>query len=373
MIRVLHAIDTSGPGGAETVFLNLIDGLDRRQFSPQVAIGGGDGWLREELLQRGLPTWPVAVKGSCNQRYLRQLLRIIKKEGIDLVQSHLLGSNLYCSLAGILSRTPVVSTFHGFVDAGPSERFLPLKLRLVNGGSSRIVFVSDRLAGHYRRLAGESGKYRTIYNGVDLQRFSPGRDHSLRRELGVQADKLLIGAIGNIRPAKGYEFFLRAARQVVDAQPHCRFVIVGEGGVEGMRRLQALRQQLGLQEVVHFAGFRADTAAVLRNLDLYLLSSVSEGFSIACIEAMACGLPVVATRSGGPEEIIEDGRDGLLVPAASAEALAHAVLSLLAEPVRRRKMAACATASVARRFALQTMLDSYTDLYQRIVPDDLYR
>jgi glycosyltransferase involved in cell wall biosynthesis len=368
MIKILHAIDTSGPGGAETVFLNLIDGLDRRQFMPHVAVSGKNGWLRQELTRRGVPTWTVAVKGSCNYRYLRQLSALIKGEGIDLVQSHLLGSNLYCSLAGALSRTPVVSTFHGFVDAGASERFLPLKLRLVNGGSSGIVFVSDRLAGHYRRLVGESRKYHTIYNGVDLCRFSPGRDDSLRRELGIGKNEFLIGAIGNIRPAKGYEFFLRAARRIVDAQPHCRFVIVGEGAGEGLNRLHDLRQQLGLQDVVHFAGFRADTVTVLHNLDLYLLSSISEGFSIACIEAMACGLPVVATRSGGPEEIIRENDVGLLVPPSSAEALAEAVLHLLNNPERQLEMAARATAMVARRFALQTMLDHYANLYRRILP-----
>jgi glycosyltransferase involved in cell wall biosynthesis len=368
MINILHAIDTSGPGGAETVFLDLIEGLDRRLFAPQVAISGKNGWLRQELIRRGVPTRTVTVKGSCNHRYLRQLLAIIKAERIDLVQSHLLGSNLYCSLAGALSRTPVVSTFHGFVDTRQSERFLPLKLRLVNSGSSRIVFVSDHLAAHYCRLAGSSGKYRTIYNGVDLRRFTPGRDDSLRRELGIGPDELLIGSIGNIRPAKGYEYFLRAARRIADAQPRSRFVIVGEGAGEGLNRLQALRQQLGLQDIVHFAGFRADTANILRNFDLYLLSSISEGFSIACIEAMACGLPVVATRSGGPEEIIRDGDDGLLVPPSSAEALAEAVLHLLSNPERRREMAARATDMVARRFALQTMLDHYANLYRRILP-----
>jgi glycosyltransferase involved in cell wall biosynthesis len=368
MIKVLHAIDTSGPGGAETVFLNLIDGLDRRRFVPHVAIGETNGWLRGELARRGVPLWPCAVKGSCNYRYLRQLLAIITGAGIDLVQSHLLGSNLYCSLAGALSRTPVVSTFHGFVDTGVAERFLPLKLRLVNSGSSRIVFVSDHLAGHYRQLAGENGKYHTIYNGVDLSRFTPGRDDSLRRELGVGKDQWLIGTIGNIRPAKGYEFFLRAARRIVDQQPGCRFVIVGEGAGEGLRRLHDLRQQLGLQEMVHFAGFRGDTVTVLHNFDLYLLSSSSEGFSIACLEAMACGLPVVATRSGGPEEIIGDGDDGLLVPPASPEAMAGAVLKLLGNPERRGQIAARAIDTVTRRFALQTMLDHYANLYQRIVP-----
>jgi glycosyltransferase involved in cell wall biosynthesis len=369
MIKVLHAIDTSGPGGAETIFLNLIDGLERQRFLPHVAIGETEGWLRGELVRRGVPIWPLAVKGSCSQRYLRQLLTIIKGEGIGLIQSHLLGSNLYCSIAGALSHTPVVSTFHGFVDTGASERFLSLKLRLVNRGSNSIVFVSDGLAGHYRRLAGECRKYHTIYNGIDRQRFLPARDDSLRRELGVGRGELLIGAIGNIRPAKGYEFYLRAARHIHDAQPSCRFVIVGEGKGEALQRLVALRQQLGLQEVVHFAGFRSDPATVLHNLDIFLLSSTSEGFSIACIEAMACGLPVVATRSGGPEEIICDGYDGLLVSPGSADALAKGVLRLVSSPQLRAQLSARGMETVARRFDVCAMVQSYTDIYERILSE----
>ncbi|EQD46462.1 Glycosyl transferase, group 1 domain protein, partial [mine drainage metagenome] len=151
-----------------------------------------------------------------------------------------------------------------------------------------------------------------------------GRDDSIRRALDLPADAILVGAIGNIRAAKDYGNLLHAARALVDRSDRFRVVVAGQYGGTLADDLMRLRSQLGLEERVFFLGLRADVATVLHNLDLFVLSSRSEGFSIACVEAMACGIPVVATRCGGPEEIL-DARTGILVPAGNPSALADAV------------------------------------------------
>lgn len=367
MIRVLHTIDTTGPGGAETVFANLTKGLDPLRFESFAAISG-PGWVCDELRRNGIEPIFVQSRGGFNFQYLWSLVRVIRKHRINLVQSHLLGANLYSSLAGMICKIPVISTFHGFVDSNTKDLFMPVKAWLINRGSCRIVFVSNRLREHFVKESGFSNiKSVTIYNGVDTSVFQPDQDDSIRKELGLGPETVLIGAVGNIRPAKGYEYFIRAARLVCDKYPECRFVIAGEGAGALYEELSSLRKRLDLEKSVFFLGFREDTAKVFNNLNVFVLPSVSEGFSIATIEAMACGLPVVVTRSGGPEEIISSGETGLLVEAGSCEKIAAAI-----EWLHQNRPAAIILAEAGRRFArrcfsIQAMGDSYQGLYRELL------
>jgi glycosyltransferase involved in cell wall biosynthesis len=175
--------------------------------------------------------------------------------------------------------------------------------------------------------------------------------------------------VANLRRDKGYEFFVRSARRIADRVPHSHFVAVGEGSVQDVTRLQALVGELGLTERFSFLGFRPDIAEVLSELDVFVLSSTSEGFSLATVEAMASGRPVVVTRSGGPEEIVEDGRTGFLVPSADAGAIAAKVCEVLANPSLAEELGANARRNVEQRFSLVRMLAEYENLYQRLLGD----
>ena len=305
MIRILHTIDTTGPGGAETVFVHLATRLDPAQFTSMAAIRG-PGWVCDALRQHGVEPLFVQSQGAFNVRYLMELVRIVRAYKIDVIQSHLLGSALYASIVGLLCRIPVISTIHGFVDTSDSERLMWLKRLLINLGSRKIVFVSNRLREHYVHHLGFSArKSVTIYNGVDTLVFNPKKDDSIRKELGIGPEHIVIGAVGNIRPAKGYDLFLKAARLVHDQHPECRFVVAGQGAGLLYQSLFQLRDDLGLQDVFFFIGFRPDAATVYNNFDIFVLPSTSEGFSLSTIEAIACGVQIVVTRSGGPEEIAE--------------------------------------------------------------------
>ena len=230
MVNILHTIDTTGPGGAETVFLNIINGLDRSKFQSTVAICG-EGWVNDQLIKSGWNPLFLSAKGSFNFRYILQLIAIIRKNKIGIIHSHLLGSNVYCSLAGWVCGVPVISTFHGFVDTSSKDKLLKLRFGLINKGSSKIVFVSRQLRKHfidnYSKI--NPDKCLTIYNGVDIEAFQSCKSNRIRQELGLDQQHILIGSIGNIRYAKGYDHLLRAAAKVVDLRPECRFVIVGEG------------------------------------------------------------------------------------------------------------------------------------------------
>jgi len=144
MKTILHTIDTTGPGGAETVFIDLATCLPKEKYRSVVVIRG-KGWVYEELCRRGVDPVLLDARGSFNWHYLAGLRKLIKRERVDLIQSHLLGTNVYCSLAGLLTRTPVVATFHGSVDIGQNERFKGLKFGAINAGAGCIIAVTDSL------------------------------------------------------------------------------------------------------------------------------------------------------------------------------------------------------------------------------------
>jgi glycosyltransferase involved in cell wall biosynthesis len=363
MISVLHTIDTKGPGGAETVFINLVNKLDGNIFKSYAAING-PGWLCDTLRKNKKEPIFISSDGRFSFKYLHSMIKIIKQNRIDIVQSHLLGSNLYCSLAGLICRVPVISTFHGYVDAKSNDKLIAIRSRLINIGSRKIVFVSDHLRNYYEKIYGISYKKSlTIYNGVDTSKYSPIKDNSIRKQLGLKKNHILIGALGNIRPAKGYDVFLKAARQVCEENPDCRFIIAGNEG-EGILQEKLLKQrtELFLDDKFFFLGFKEDSAKILNNFDLFVLPSISEGFSISTIEAMACGLPVMVTRSGGPEEIVTHGKNGILVNCNSKD-IAIAIIDLIKNEELRIKIEEHAFNTAQTKFSLKAMIENYQNIY----------
>lgn len=362
MIRVLHTIDTTGPGGAETVFVNLAKGLDPKIYLSIAAIRG-PGWVCDSLRTSGIEPVFLQSKGGFNFKYLSGLVDVIRKYKIDVIQSHLLGSNLYSSMAGLICKVPVISTVHGFVDADDKERLMWLKTKLINLGSSKTVFVSNRLRDHFVDIHGFSAKKSTtIYNGVDTSVFYPSKDDSIRNELGIGPEHIVIGAVGNIRPAKGYDIFLKAAKLVHDQHPECRFIVAGQGAGSLLDALLRLRKDLDLEKIFHFIGYHDKAAVVFNNFDIFVLPSSSEGFSISTIEAIACGLPVVVTKSGGPEEIVESIQCGILAEKDSSEDIADKMKCLINNIHQKTNHESMRTFNKSN-FSLEIMINSYCDLY----------
>jgi glycosyltransferase involved in cell wall biosynthesis len=364
MKTILHVIDTTGPGGAEAVFIQLADRIRQHGYRSVVLVRG-PGWVHDELLRRGLVPLIVESKGSLNWQFLRALIRLIHAEKIDIIQSHLLGSNVYCALAGLLTRRPVIATFHGMVDIDPNERFRWLKLWLMNRGVKRFVTVSKSLLDDIRakRLL-NADKSAVIYNGIDLDRYGKTASTTLRKRLGLADSAILIGSLGNVRPAKGYDVLLRAARTVIERYPAAHFVIAGEPKKSLMAELDALTMALGIREHVHFIGYYDNSAEFLAQLDVFVLASLSEGFSISTIEAMATGLPVLVTRCGGPEEIATADVDALMVAPGNPAALAEGVIRLLSDSALCLRIATAGVKRVHQTFGIGKMVEGYRQLYE---------
>lgn len=366
MTTILHLIDTTGPGGAETVFTNLLKELEHTEFR-NIVVLRGEGWVADRVRSLGINPLIIDSKGSFNLAYIKALRQLILRERVDLIHAHLLGSNVYGALLALICRKPMIATFHGAVDVASRERFLRTKFFLIGRGASTIVCVSKRLQ---QELADRSPlsthKLKLIYNGVDPEAFSGAPASGLKEELGLPQDATLVVSIGNIRPAKGYEHLVDAAVTMADRDPKVHFVVVGHQKEKLFNKLMDQVANAPRQPNIHWLGFRQDVANILRQADIFLLPSVSEGFSISTVEAMMAGVPVIATRSGGPEEIIIDGVSGILVPVKDPGAIVVAIQKLMGQSKRKRVIDE-ARRSAKDRFSLQAMLASYKDTYNQLV------
>jgi glycosyltransferase involved in cell wall biosynthesis len=363
---ILHLIDTTGPGGAETVFIQLADKLRTHGFNSLVVIRG-PGWVEDELKRRGLQPIILPANGSFAFGFLLKLIRLIKIHHVDLIQSHLLGSNVYAAMAGMLTRVPVVATYHGMVDVNPNERFKALKNKVMQWGIKHYVAVSQRLLENIReQKLLDINKASVIYNGVDLTRFELHPKREIRASLRLPENVMLVGSLGNIRPAKAYHVLIEAASILIPKYPQLHFVIAGDKKASLMEKLNSQLEQLGIQNHFHFMGYIQESADFLLQMDLFALSSSSEGFSIATIEAMAAGLPVLVTRCGGPEEIITTDENGVIVEPNNAQEFAKGLEKYIKSPVFSEKMATAGKAHTESVFSLETMLVKYENKYRQM-------
>jgi glycosyltransferase involved in cell wall biosynthesis len=370
MRRLLHTIDTLGPGGAETVCVELADGVDRSRFRSSVAVIR-EGWIHDTMLARGLDTSIIRMRpGPLDVSYMWRLAMLARRQRVELIQSHLLTANLYCGVVARLLGIPAVATFHGMVDISPTDRWADLKLRIITANVSRLVFVSEALRRHFVQAhALLDRRTVVIHNGIDERHYRPEPHHALRAELGFDESTVIVGAVGNVRPAKGYDDLLRVAALLRDDYPHIRFVVAGEQTEPLYGELVARRRELGLEDRVSFLGFQTDIATLLNGIDLYLSTSISEGLPLTTLQAMACGLAVVTTRSGGTEEIITDGQDGVLLPVGDPVAAARAVASLAGSSAQRTRLGMAGRETVVRRFTLRRMTSAYEALYEEALAE----
>jgi glycosyltransferase involved in cell wall biosynthesis len=365
--NILFIIESSETGGAETVFAELVQRINREHFNLHVALLY-EGWLFDRLKSEGLE--PILIpnrKGGFDFKLLQGISKIIKRHSIDLIHSHLFTTNVYASVCGTIFRVPVISTFHGTMDVAEQDRGKKIKWQIINRYSSKIVFVSrylqDYFVGH--QLA-NSGKSIIIYNGIDIERFQRGPSKvEAKNRLGLMEKNFVIGCVGDLRPAKDYETALRAVGLLKPKIGGLKLVIAGTK-TKLLHELQVLRDSLGLGNDVEFLGFRSDIEKVFPAFDLYLSSSTSEGFSLTVVEALAAGLPVVSTRSGGPEEIIRHGENGLLVEAGAPEIIAAAIARIYQDHNARAAFRRAGLLEAEAKFSVQAMVDRYQNLYMEL-------
>lgn len=365
--NILFIIESSETGGAENVFAELVQRIDRERYVPHVALLY-EGWLVDRLKSDGIiPHMIPTGKGGFDFRMLIGISNLVKQCDIHMIHSHLFTTNVYASVIGALFGIPVISTFHGTMDINMGDRFKWLKWQAINKLSSKIIFVSQYLKDYFvlNNLAKKT-KSQVIYNGINIARFRCSTSKvDARKGLGIPNSSFVVGCVGDLRPAKDYASALRAVSLLKQARPDIRLVIAGTK-TELLYELEALCNTLGIAELAEFIGYRPDIQNVFPAFDVYLSSSVSEGFSLTVVEAMAAGLPVVATRSGGPIEIIRDGETGLLVDSGSPEKIAAAIEAIYRDPNLAVILSRAGKCVAESEFSVQVMVSAYQTLYSEL-------
>ncbi len=217
----------------------------------------------------------------------------------------------------------------------------------------------------------KENKSSVIYNGIDTAAFIRPRSSMLRLKYGWHEDDIIIGSLGNIRPAKGYDILLKAAVLLEQSANSYRFVIAGQGEGKLYDELQALRKRLGLEDKVKLLGFVDDAADFLGNIDIFLSSSISEGLPLSAIQAMVAALPMVATRCGGYEALITDRENGVLTAVGDPAAIAEAIEMLASDLELQYRLGSNAKTYAIETYDIQVMLAAYTRVYDRFLEESL--
>ena len=375
-LRIAFLVKHAGPGGAEVLLAEFLRRLDR-QTCEAVVVCGASGWLTARLSALDLPVHvlPLAAvlqAGGPGTRLPRpgmiwQLAALLRQQRIDLIHSWTLETRNVAHLCALLLDRPLLQgchdLYHG-ASIGALQWWLlnhiPRRLIATSQAVARSLRVGERLAAH---------RVTVIHPGIAPEHSVPlsGAERAaLRASLGVAGAAPLVGLIGRSDRVKGHAVFLRAMARVRQSHPQLRVLLVGAPVFDGdaaERDIAQTIQSLGLGPVVLRTGFRADAAQLAGTLDVLACASFEESFGLTLVEAGARAVPVVATRCGGPEEIVVDGVTGLLVPVGDAPGMAAAVGTLLDTPQRARALGRAGQWHVRRHFNLDTMVTQHLDLY----------
>jgi glycosyltransferase involved in cell wall biosynthesis len=364
LYKVLHIIDTTGHGGAETVLKTIVCGLNPHRFKSYVLLND-HGWLFEQLSER--PDIGVFVfngKGKVNFQLLRRIRMIIRKYQIDIIHTHLFGSSLYGNLSAYFLKVPVISTFHGLPDWRSEDTFNKIKLGLIYSNAKVVVFVSKYLKKYFAEIAYIRPKKSVcIYNGIPLPKNHGDKANTAKIKLGFSQNDKLIASVGNIKAIKGYDILLKAAKIVIVEYPNVKFVVAGSVADANYQYLLKLKAELRLENNFFFLGYQRNTELVYKASDLFVLPSLSEGFSLSVIEAMAHKLPIVATKSGGPEEILDKDVTGKLVAPNSPLELGEAIIEVIGNYYYQAIMPENAYKYFLDNFSETKMIKQYQSLY----------
>lgn len=367
-MRVLHLIRPAS-GGMRAHLALLTRGLLARGVEIGLCSPAAD--LNAEIGQAGAVTCLVAIgdrPSPADLQAFKALDRAIRSFAPDLVHAHGLRAAWLARPVAYLRRLPLVVTYHATLDGGGSfRRALTIWLeRLTARWTAQSIAVSELVRTNILARVGLPPEtVRTILNGADLPAQSPRADRQeIRRALGLPLHGTVVATIARLAPQKDLPTLLRAAARVVNACD-AHFLVAGDGPLR--RELALTAHGLGLNGRVHFLGQRDDIPDLLHAADLFALSSAYEGAPLAVIEALAAGLPVVATAVGGLPELVPDGQTGYLVPAGDHQALADRLLALIANPDLRLRLGEQARSWAASRLGPEGMINATHRLYESVL------
>jgi glycosyltransferase involved in cell wall biosynthesis len=330
----------------------------------------GAGELSESIERWGGTVRPLGKRRGADPAALIRLAAIIRKGRFSLLHLHNLPGNLWGTPAAVLSRTgmPVVRTEHGYLFHRRYPAIYKYLYPLLSKRSERIICVCEdlrqTLAGEFPSLA---GRFVTLRNGIPAGDFDelPEREEC-RRGFGLPENQPIAGTVGRLSEEKNHLELLRAFRIAAEGMGDPYLAILGEGEME--HRLRAEAENLGIAGRVIFLGSTGDIERFYGALDLFVLSSASEGIPLTLLEAMASGLPALAPPVGGIPEVMEDGLSGYFYTPGSCEAMAERMIELLSDRGMGRRMGMRGRTIVKEDFNAERFASGQDDIYREVIP-----
>ncbi len=377
---VLFLIDSLAAGGAERQLCELVKHMDRTRFDIHVAVFYGPGYFNGGELWPEIANLPDVTLHDLHKRRgipgyftaLPKLLTLILRIRADVLHGYIDG-NLPLLLLGRLLRRPIV---WGIRSTDKDQSKLPRRSRFMSSFLLRlgrfvdlVIFNSESGRLSHLAMGMKPPRMLVVPNGFDITRFAPDPAKGLaqRKAWGIPVGVPLVGVVGRLNPVKDHPTFLRTVARLSKEWPEARFVCVGGGPEAYLESLQAMAQTLGIQDRLLWAGVSQSMPSAYNALSVLVLSSADEGFPNALGEAMACGVPCVATRVGDAEILIGD--TGLTTAVADDAALAEAVSLLLREPPEARALrTAAARARICSTFSVESLARTTESALESLLP-----
>jgi glycosyltransferase involved in cell wall biosynthesis len=367
-ISILYIFAALPVGGAEQVLVTEVAGLDKNRYRPLVSVISEKGPIGEMIETMGIPVFPLfrMKKKQFDFGIISELKAIMRQEKVSLVHTHLYDGGKYGRLAARLAKVPaIIHTVHNiYVKRRPKYHWINRGLSFF---TDRIIAVSGAVKEsvvYYDHIPPE--KVQVLYNGIDFSQADPsGNRGEIRSAMGIKTDEVAIGVVARLEEQKGHKVFLEALSLIPHLMADLKVLFVGDGKLR--LALEAETQKRGLSDRVIFLGTRKPIFPILEALDLFVLPSLWEGFSLALLEAMGMGLPVIATRVGGAEEVITSGQNGFLIPPGEPKTLAGSIQEFLSHRDLFRQMARRGQEAVREDFSKERHLSLLQDLYQEVL------
>lgn len=364
--RVLHLIDSSEIAGGERYLLDLIRHSD--PSFEHIVVLFYDGPFAQQLRDRHIPHVLIGMQSRLSIKSIFKIRKHIQDKNINIVHTHGYRCNLYgrlaCLFTGIRNIATVHVSLYDYVDTPPWLRRVYLLIeKLTSFMTSKYICISDAMRDDLHKLGIRKGKTIVIHNGVDLDVFYPHEpDVKLYDDLNISSNRPVIGTAGRMVTEKGQMHLIEALPHLLIRWPKLRCLFIGTGPL--LDELKRRAAALGLAETCIFTGVRMDIADIYPLMDIFVLPSLREPFGLVLLEAMATGIPVVATASGGPVDFIQSGFNGVLVPPADPIKLASQIDSLLSNQVRSRTIAQEGYETVKKSYGIKETALKICDVYR---------
>ena len=367
-VKILYLITGLKTGGAEIVLYNLVKNINKKKIETVVVSIIPIAEIGKKIQNSGIRVLSLNAKFKYNPFIFFKLISILKKEKPQILHSFLFHSILLGRIVGRICKVPIIiSSIHSEYIGG----FLRNRLLQITDSLDDVVTIVSQKASEtmLKSKTASANKLLVIYNGIDLNKFifqDKKTREEIRKELNLKKDDKVLISIGRLFKAKGYPYLIEAIKILKSKYPDIKLLIIGEG--EEKNKLETQIRGLNLEKNIFLLGRKENVSNYLNASDIFVLASLWEGFGLAIVEAMACGLPVITTNVGGIPEIIKDKISGLLVNPKDFKILAQKIDYLLnLDADSKERFALKGRKIVEQKFPLEKMMTKYEELYYKLL------